>query len=291
MKIQGAMLGTAMLVACGGGGNDPGDLEVDAASAAVDASAPDAIRLAPLGATCSTGEACASGFCVDDVCCESACDGGCATCGGDGTCAPVPAGETCGETYLCEGDLTCPAQCAANTDCSAGASCVDGACIASKWAFSTSTTVTGAIGGLLGADAFCQARADAVGLPGTYMAWLATAAASPASRFTQATVAYVMPTNTGTAVRLADDWADLTDGTIDTPFNRREDGMTVPPNVPWTNVTTNGNTRNLGDCLGWTNANSNVTGVQGFSNTTESVWTENDTGMCNVLHRLFCFQQ
>ncbi len=54
---------------------------------------------------CTTGKACKSGFCVDGVCCDTACGGGaagdCQACSvasgakADGTCGPVKAGATC----------------------------------------------------------------------------------------------------------------------------------------------------------------------------------------------------
>jgi hypothetical protein len=48
--------------------------------------------------------------------------------------------------------------------------------------FVTSTHHDGNLGGVAGADAICQARAQAAGLPGTYRAWLSTAGASALSR-------------------------------------------------------------------------------------------------------------
>ncbi len=57
------------------------------------------------GATCTMGSQCASGFCIDGVCCNSACAGGtqdCQACSqlagapADGTCAPLGAGAACG---------------------------------------------------------------------------------------------------------------------------------------------------------------------------------------------------
>ncbi len=43
----------------------------------------------PPGAACADPGACGSGFCVDGVCCDSACEGACETCAPSGTCAPV----------------------------------------------------------------------------------------------------------------------------------------------------------------------------------------------------------
>ena len=78
------------------------------------------------GVACITGAACQSGFCVDGVCCDSACGGGlagdcqaCTVASGatvDGTCGPVKAGASCraavsqcDQAETCDGSsLTCP---------------------------------------------------------------------------------------------------------------------------------------------------------------------------------------
>ena len=92
------------------------------------------------GQACSGASTCASGFCVDGVCCDSACDGTCVACNqaglvgkcrpfaagsdpqkecdpGSGTCKPAcdgvgacaypPYGTTCGNCLLCDGMGTC----------------------------------------------------------------------------------------------------------------------------------------------------------------------------------------
>ena len=137
-------LGISMVVvcACGGGdgsgdGNDATDTTdaTDATDAPVDATPPDAALA--LGATCSDGAACASGFCVDDRCCDTACDDACATCGEDGVCAPVAAATTCRDAAgacdvaeTCDGvALTCPTDALADgsTTCRAAVSDCDAA--------------------------------------------------------------------------------------------------------------------------------------------------------------------
>lgn len=77
------------------------------------------------GVPCAAAADCASGFCVDGVCCTSACAGGdsdCQACSGaagaatDGTCGPVSAGhlcraaiDVCDETDRCDGTArSCP---------------------------------------------------------------------------------------------------------------------------------------------------------------------------------------
>jgi hypothetical protein len=70
-----------------------GDLAIDIGIDEVDAAVPDA---GP-GGLCAVAADCGAGlFCVDGVCCSSACDGGCEACdlpGSVGTCTPVAAGE------------------------------------------------------------------------------------------------------------------------------------------------------------------------------------------------------
>lgn len=94
-----------------------------------------------------------------------------------------------------------------------------------KIAFVTSTTTNGAMGGLAGADAVCNARAAAGGLDttrGPYRAWLSTSAADdPESTFVQAVVPYVLSDGT---TQIAADWNDLVDSTLATAIRRTELG-------------------------------------------------------------------
>ncbi len=74
------------------------------------------------GDACTAASACQSGFCVDGVCCESACTGDCLTCAGDGTkgsCIPADRGTNprakcvdtgaaaCGTDGTCDGAGSC----------------------------------------------------------------------------------------------------------------------------------------------------------------------------------------
>jgi len=90
--------------------------------------------------------------------------------------------------------------------------------------FATSVMFNGDLGGLLGADAECQALAVAAGLPGSYMAWLSTDTESPSTRMTQSTTPYVRPDG----VQVAPDWAGLVDGSLDAPIDVTEVGGAVP---------------------------------------------------------------
>jgi hypothetical protein len=98
------------------------DVGIDGgADSGLDGGMPDAWTPDPIGTRCTADATCASGFCVDGVCCESACDGACESCtaAADGTCAPAAAGSdpdaecaataesTCGTTGVCDGARAC----------------------------------------------------------------------------------------------------------------------------------------------------------------------------------------
>jgi hypothetical protein len=58
------------------------------------------------GVECAHGGQCASGYCVDGVCCERACDGTCESCGEGGVCSESP-DPGCGDP-TCTGDACAP---------------------------------------------------------------------------------------------------------------------------------------------------------------------------------------
>lgn len=79
-------------------------------------------------------------------------------------------------------------------------------------------------GGLAGADAMCRAAADAAALDGTFFAWLSdTPANDPDARFVHEGGPFVRPDG----VVIADDWADLTDGTLAAPIDVDASGATI----------------------------------------------------------------
>lgn len=83
------------------------------------------------GELCSGANQCASGFCADGVCCNTACGEGCDTCA-SGTCTVVSAGSagarpSCAP-YLCNGAAACPQSCDAGTQCVSGVQCINGTC-------------------------------------------------------------------------------------------------------------------------------------------------------------------
>ncbi len=95
---------------------DSGPRAVDLATARdLPAASPDyGLPAGPLGATCQSDRECATGFCVDGVCCQSACAGVCEACdlaGRAGSCLPVT-GAPHGSRPVCLGGSTaCAGSC------------------------------------------------------------------------------------------------------------------------------------------------------------------------------------
>lgn len=169
---------------------------------------------------------------------------------------------------------------------------------AARIVFTTSTISTGNLGGVTGADALCASEASGAGLPGTYLAWIADSdpSSAPAVRFNQAAPLGFVRTD-GAVV--ADNWADLTDGSIQNPLNISAGGTPVPfanesPEVA-TNVAVDGTqlftTNHCGD---W---NSTIgTTYYGNGDSTSSNWTEYPiewtTRDCQYAwYQVYCFQQ
>jgi prepilin-type N-terminal cleavage/methylation domain-containing protein len=159
-----------------------------------------------------------------------------------------------------------------------------------KRVFITSTTYNGNLGGLSGADAKCQERANAASLGGTWKAWLSDSTSSPSTRFTKATGYKLL---SGTVVAYS--WTDLTDGILVAGIKSTE--FNSAPSIPfetWTNTQIDGRAH-LFHCTRWGTSSSNGSGLQGTSFpdslATNNSWTLNGTTQCDVLRRLYCFEQ
>jgi hypothetical protein len=154
--------------------------------------------------------------------------------------------------------------------------------------FATSTTYTGNFGGMAGVHDACATRAAAAGLVGTYKAWSSdTTSDDPESTFARSAMPYKLPNGT----KVADNWADLVDGTLDAPINATETGAALTgTNVVWTHVNASGE-HNGNDCGNWTNAGSGSNADVGLASSATSTWSSNGSAACNGLYRLYCFEQ
>lgn len=155
-----------------------------------------------------------------------------------------------------------------------------------KRIFVTSTSTNGNLSGLAGADLRCQNLADAVPLGGTFKAWLSDGTTSAASRLNQFASYYVLVNG----VRVANNWADLTDGNLMARINITESGATVAGSV-WTNTTRTGAINNTRHCTNWTVGTSAQPGSEGTTGNADYSWTDETYNNCNFSRRLYCFEQ
>jgi Stigma-specific protein, Stig1 len=275
------------------------------------------------GTGCPPGETCdGSGLC--DLSCGTeltACPSGCADVDNDpgncGGCADVPTpgehvcpmppntvpvciGGTC--DILCEVGYSdcnaldsdgCESDVSADvTNCGVcGRVCPSGVCEnrdCVRRVFSTAFWTQGNMGGLTGGDALCQQYADSVGLGGTYKVWLSDSSGSPATRFTRSAARYLLPNG----VLVANNWADLTDGTLVAPINVNEYGGSVSDSMIFTNTRADGSLAfDFSSCANWSSTAG--TAWFGWNIYANSLWTDWFVGSsrCDDSGRLYCFEQ
>jgi len=135
--------------------------------------------------------------------------------------------------------------------------------LASKQVFITSTLYNGNLGGLSGADAKCQTQAIAANLSGTWKAWLSDNTTSATSRLSHSNLPYAMVNGT----IIANNWTDLTDGTLASSLIIDENGS-MHGNYVWTGTNEFGaiNDPNISKCSDWTAlSNDSPSGPAGHS--------------------------
>lgn len=168
--------------------------------------------------------------------------------------------------------------------------CDGGLCV-----FVTAATFSSNLGGPGGADNACREAARAAGLPGRYEAWISGSTEEATGQLLHTRVPY---RRTDGAL-VAQDWADLTDGTIANPIDRTADGTQIVPQPGvtfsvWTGTATDGTVTDgsIGGkhCLNWTSGGSQ-TGTYGRLDRSSSDWTDAADESCAAANRLYCFQQ
>ena len=162
-----------------------------------------------------------------------------------------------------------------------------------KTVFVTSVSFNGNLGGLTGADDKCQAQADgpaSVVPSGTYLAWLSDGTDSPDTRFTKSAHPYILPNGT----KIAEDFTDLTDGSILHPIDIDTTGKPLRYERFWTGTNSDGTTAQyFVTCDGWTaDPLTNFRGTAGNRTNTTILWSSRYSRMpCGRILRLACFQQ
>ncbi|MCY0989468.1 DUF4215 domain-containing protein [Nannocystis sp. ILAH1] len=222
---------------------------------------------------------------------------------------------TCGDGFVQAGVEDCDDANADDTDACVGmcksATCSDGfvqagvedcddgdeddadecsnACEAPRVMFVTSTKFDGNLGGLTGADALCQAAADAApALQGkTFKAWLSDDTDSPSTRLdVNFGGRYVLVNDT----TVATGWTDLTDGMLAHAVDMTETGMMVGSG-PWTNTKADGTVLGAEHCQNWTFGMVGQKGAYGFTTVTDATWTDAaDSNSCSAASPLYCLE-
>lgn len=265
------------------------------------------------GETCPQDCYCGDGLCARDedhnscakdcYCGNSTCDSGETSVAcpndcrcGDGICdasesfASCPQDCTCGDG-VCNGAdtcATCPGDCG---DCPRTVfvtfQYLNGADLAG---IATTAGCTGGHRGLCAADYVCQQEAQGESLPGTYKAWLSDSTLAAKDRLTHSTGPYVMVDGTP----IANDWTDLTDGTLDAAITLTSGGANFGTGGAWTATTPAGDISAPDTCSDWIDGSAADFGADGFVGSANGDWTQNSVvpiDRCNVQSRLYCFQQ
>ena len=152
-----------------------------------------------------------------------------------------------------------------------------------NYAFVTSTMQTANLGGLSGADAICQARANAASLPGHFRAFVSTTTVNAIDRF-------------GTArgwIRtdgkpVFDKLTDVTTSHVLYPVRLDETGKDIGSDTYFTGTNNIGTLWVDGACSDWTSASFSVTTSAGFSDATSYEVASGAIRYCGDSHRLLC---
>lgn len=140
--------------------------------------------------------------------------------------------------------------------------------------------------GLEGAHLVCRYSADGAGLNGNFLAWLADDTGAPASHFRQYANPYYLPNGT----KVADNWTDLTDGTLDSAINRDENNTVVASGNVWTATDTAGVlSAGTEDCTNWSSQSGN--GRFGDLTSAAAAWASSGTVSCSTNAHVYCFEQ
>ncbi len=162
-----------------------------------------------------------------------------------------------------------------------------------KTVFVTSAKFKGNLGGLAGADDKCQAEVDgpaSIVPSGTYLTWLSDGTDSPDTRFTKSAHPYILLDGT----KIAENYTDLTDGSILNAINIDSTGKALGLQPFWTGTKADGTTAPLSvTCTGWKDPLPYHKGMHGQTNMTNSSWsTMHSDHSCRIgPNFLLCFQQ
>jgi hypothetical protein len=140
--------------------------------------------------------------------------------------------------------------------------------------------------GLDGADSICTDAAKAAEpvLEGAWTAWISDGDTDVVDRMFDAEFRRL------DGVVVADNLADLTDGTLLNPINVDENGNTVGTGTAvWTATDADGRHGNSGTCASWTSSDPVYSALAGVATSAAADWTATGDQTCEKLNQLYCF--
>ncbi len=169
--------------------------------------------------------------------------------------------------------------------------------------FVTSTAYDGNLGGIAGADAKCQARADGASLGGTWKAMISDGSTNAISRVLNRTkpvftIAGKLAWNPSQQVILGGDTnpaygagsLPFGAGLIASAINITELGTTPAAYIVWTGTNTNGQVVGTSHCSNWTSNSSGISAYYGNASSVSSIWITQNVSPCNNSYRLYCLE-
>jgi hypothetical protein len=185
-----------------------------------------------------------------------------------------------------------------------GVSCSSNACAAGQCVrrvFLSSTSYAPNFGSATKADDSCQRAADAAKLGGMWKAWMSDATSSPSTRFTKGMGEY----RRIDGMKVADNYADLTDGTLQNPINVTETGHipdssilsyvytgTMADGTPVMLAPTDPNAVLGATCQNWTTSLAAAWGAYGTYTTVAASWSYANARLpCTSNFPIYCVEQ
>lgn len=150
-------------------------------------------------------------------------------------------------------------------------------------AFVSSSVVSGALGGVAGADQKCNALAIAAGLKGTYRAWISVAGTNAADRIKSNGPWYLVG-----GQLVATTKAELVGGNLKHGIDHDEKNVRAPAaeDRVWTGTAPDG-TFNGPECGVWSGAGQARVGEAEFN---DARWTSSTVEVCGQVNRVYCFE-
>jgi hypothetical protein len=155
--------------------------------------------------------------------------------------------------------------------------------------FVTQDTYDGNFGDQAGGDTDCTNAAALAGLSGTWTAWLGKGSCGACDDPVDRIIDGEYQLLDGTVV--ANNKADLTDGTLDHAIDMDEDGNGQAGGTVWTGADADGTgTSGPGTCTVWTTNSDQILAQTGSTSATDEEWSDTGGGNpCDRLNRLYCF--